>query len=132
VRSSITMGAMLRRSLLTTLLGILVVLEGCGQRSSAAALPAAAVVPHDQWADQQDHELARIIRADLERDTLIGPDANLVSIAVAQGTVTLTGAVASVAMKAQAGVRARWLAGLDRVENALTVQPASESIPDTP
>jgi hypothetical protein len=132
MRSSSTMGAMLRRCLLTALLGFLVVLDGCGERSAAAALPAAAAVPHDQWADQQDHDLARTIRADLERDTLIGADANLVSIAVAHGTVTLTGAVASVAMKAQAGVRARWLAGLDRVENALTVQPASEGIPDTP
>jgi len=86
----------------------------------------------DHWDTEQDHHLATAIRAAFSADQQMAADALQISIVVKDADVQLLGTVARMQVKGEAGVRARWIAGIDRVDNLITVPSADPDPADAP
>ncbi len=102
---------------------LLILLSAChaARPTATAAVPTAA---GDTWATPSDQPLAQAIRAALLTDAHLTAAAPNIAITVDHGAVTLRGAVDDTLTKARAGSQARRLAGVQRVDNALSVRPS--------
>ena len=105
---------------------------GCGRRSSAPQAAAPVMSAVDHWDSDQDHQLATEIRSAFTADKQMASAADLISIVVTDADVQLLGTASSMQVKGEAGVRARWVAGIDRVDNQIRVPSADPDPADAP
>jgi len=111
---------------------LLMVPCSCGARATGPQAVTAVVAAEDHWDTDQDHRLASAIRAAFGADPQMGSDAVQISIVVKDADVQLLGIASTMQVKGEAGVRARWLAGIDRVDNLITVPSADPDPADAP
>jgi len=104
----------------------------CGRRSSSPQAVAPVVAAEDHWDSEQDHRLATAIRSAFTADQQMATDAVQISIVVKDADVQLLGIASSMQVKGEAGVRARWVAGIDRVDNLIAVPSADPDPADAP
>jgi osmotically-inducible protein OsmY len=96
-------------------------LAACGRSASPSAQADAAPTAMDQGDSATDRDLTRRIRQSLMADDRLSFAAKNVVIVARQGHVTLLGHVGAMEEKAEIGVRARQIAGIELVDNRIEV-----------
>ncbi len=103
-------------------LAVLAVLAACGRDSGTPAhpdVPGSTPTAQDQSLTPDDIAITKRIRQSVVADERLSVAARNVAIVTANGRVSLRGHAASASEKAEIGVRAREIAGVENVDNQI-------------
>jgi osmotically-inducible protein OsmY len=115
---------MAARTPISVCCAVALVVCGCGGhgRSAAAGAQAgAAPTAQEQSATADDLAITKRVRQSVMADERLSLAAKNVTIITVAGKVTLRGTVPAAREKAEIGIRAREIAGIDRVDNLVVV-----------